>query len=105
MGYWKDFRLLLWKVVLLQKRKPISTLLELLLPAIFILILVVLRVCSNKQIQHEKYVWKPFKVDEKVPVIKDIIEREHEGLWNLAYYPPNPYFSRLMERVQGILTY
>ena len=104
MGYWKDFRLLLWKIVLLQKRKPLSSLLEVLLPATFILILVVLRVCSNKQIQHEKYVWEPFKVDDKVPVIEDIIKRKHKGLWNLAYYPNTSYHRELMKRVESMYT-
>lgn len=102
MGSWKDFRLLMWKIILLQKRRPLSTLLELFLPALFILILVVLRLFSDKHTLHAKYVWPAFKLTNKLPDIKDIIEKSH-GPWKLAYSPNTSYFNNLVKKIPNYI--
>uniref|UniRef100_H2Z856 ABC transporter domain-containing protein n=1 Tax=Ciona savignyi TaxID=51511 RepID=H2Z856_CIOSA len=58
MGAWDQFRLLFWKNFVLQKRRPFATVIELLLPLFFALLLVIIRQeieCSDARSSSSRY--------------------------------------------------
>ncbi|XP_076054127.1 phospholipid-transporting ATPase ABCA3-like [Oratosquilla oratoria] len=60
----EKFRLLLWKNWLLQKRKKVRTLVELILPLLFCTLLVVIRFQVESEVFDEATVYEPFGIQE-----------------------------------------
>ena len=56
----KKFRLLLWKNYILQKRHPIQTVVQILLPILFVLLLLWIRL-SAEPTHHNKIVYQAFR--------------------------------------------
>ena len=71
--------LLLWKSFLLQKRSIISTIIELLLPCIFSVILLPIRSIIDVQIIENDTTYNPFRIDNIY----------FENFNTFAYYPNN----------------
>jgi ATP-binding cassette subfamily A (ABC1) protein 3 len=71
--------LLLWKSFLLQKRSIISTIIELLLPCIFSVILLPIRSIIDLQIFNETVTFKPFQIENI----------DFQNFNSFVYYPNN----------------
>lgn len=96
MGAWKNYKLLMWKLLVQQKRRPISTILELFLPIFFVATLLSLRIISVKRTVHDQYIWDGFQVTNDIP--KRLIEGRSKD-WKLAYSPNTSYYHTLMRNV------
>ena len=95
MSWVKDFQLLLWKNFLLQKRRPVSTIVEILLPLFFMLILLLLRVTVIQQKQDIEYQWSAFNISNQLP-----IDPTKAGRWKIAFAPNHTYHFSLMNNVK-----
>uniref|UniRef100_H2Z850 ABC transporter domain-containing protein n=1 Tax=Ciona savignyi TaxID=51511 RepID=H2Z850_CIOSA len=87
MGAWDQFRLLFWKNFVLQKRRPFATVIELLLPLFFALLLVIIR----QEIEVTNYpnvtTWSEFSVDNLPEFPYSVVpDDEH---FNVAFMPNN----------------
>uniref|UniRef100_H2Z848 ABC transporter domain-containing protein n=1 Tax=Ciona savignyi TaxID=51511 RepID=H2Z848_CIOSA len=81
MGAWDQFRLLFWKNFVLQKRRPFATVIELLLPLFFALLLVIIR----QEIEVTNY--PNFSVDNLPEFPYSVVpDDEH---FNVAFMPNN----------------
>ena len=89
MGRLAQFRLLLWKNYLLQRRKVLVTLIEIGLPTLFALILIFvrMRVASNKIASPT--LWTEFAINEKY----GNWDWRSEGPWKI-YFTPNSTAAR-----------
>lgn len=59
-----QFILLLWKNWVIQKRKPIVTVLEILLPVFFSFILIIIRQVVDAEDNQQPTEWERFQVDQ-----------------------------------------
>jgi len=84
MGQLAQFRLLLWKNYLLQRRKVLVTCLEIGLPTFFALILIFVRQRVESVRMENATYWKEFAVNES---FKDY-NWMTEGPWQI-YFTPN----------------
>ena len=105
MAVFGQFFLLLKKNWILQKRKPIATTLEILLPTLFSLILIIIRQVVDVEHFNEPTTWDDFNVDhfrdDLVPyssVITGLPTR-----WRLYYAPTNNITSSIMTEVSAKL--
>ena len=62
---WQKFRLLLWKNYILQKRHLIQTILEIILPLVFVVVLVIVRDVVNSDVidKVEYPPWSPTELN------------------------------------------
>ena len=93
----KQFLLLLWKNALLQRRKPKTTVFQILLPTIFGILLVVIRQNVEAQAYTDPRDWPSFNVEEPWLKLGSIEEMQQISL---AYTPDIPVVQRIMQRVQ-----
>ena len=64
---WDQFWLLLWKNWLLQRRRPLLTLLQICIPAIFAFVLLLSRAGVPANLVTEPTYWDSFRVDQSWP--------------------------------------
>nr|XP_014347243.1 PREDICTED: ATP-binding cassette sub-family A member 3 [Latimeria chalumnae] len=83
MGVWKQFRLLLWKNYILQKRQILVTIIEIALPLLFAAILIALRKRVDSVAYPNATLYPSFSVN-KLP-----IGRGRQDKWEFAYIPSN----------------
>lgn len=93
----KQFRLLLWKNFLIQKRRPISSVVEILLPIFFVALLLIIRITSVSNDQQKPIHWPSFSIGPLLP--KQVNDRSNLGtntLWTIAYAPNDTQFFHTM---------
>ena len=83
------FLLLVWKNYLLQKRKVLVTVLEILLPCIFSLILIFIRQRVDQQNVPTPTTWSEFNADDFPNTLRPStdIEADNSSPWRLFYFP------------------
>jgi len=91
MGRLAQFRLLLWKNYLLQRRKVLVTILEIGLPTFFALILIFVRQRVESVKIASPTSWKEFAVNESF----GSYNWTSEGPWQI-YFSPNSTSARLV---------
>ncbi|XP_052767410.1 phospholipid-transporting ATPase ABCA3-like isoform X2 [Mya arenaria] len=89
---WRQFKLLLWKNFLIQKRKVVTTVFEIGLPAFFALILVFIRLRVTGEMMDEKE-WAACGHWQHLP--KEI------HMHQVAFAPDNNLTRRIMKHVTG----
>ncbi|CAK8673428.1 unnamed protein product [Clavelina lepadiformis] len=82
-----QFRLLVWKNYILQKRRPIATVFELLLPLFFTLLLLIIRTQIEVTPHPKIKTWNAFTIDNLPKFSTFVLPRD--GTWNIAYAPDN----------------
>lgn len=65
---WDKFRLLMWKNFLLQYRHKIQTIIEILVPVLFSVILILIRSIVSPDLYPEKTVYKSFDINTIKPL-------------------------------------
>lgn len=90
----KKLRLLLWKNFLLQRRRPIATAIEIILPVFIVLILLIIRITTITPKQGPIYSYPPFDINSNVPV------KTGKGQWKVAYAPNKSYYNSIMQNVK-----
>uniref|UniRef100_A0A7M5X4J5 Uncharacterized protein n=1 Tax=Clytia hemisphaerica TaxID=252671 RepID=A0A7M5X4J5_9CNID len=122
MGVWyKQLGLLLWKNFLIQSRRKLSTLFEILLPIFFVLILLILRITTIKSKHHDDpTLWNPFQMNRTIPLnknpdsssIPNIVNRNPYmdnkpfytvKKWSIAYAPNNSETRFIMSNLKTFL--
>ena len=88
------FGLLLWKNWLLQKRKVVLTVFEVLIPVAVSLLLLLIRQTTEQTKVSEPTTWAPFNVSG----LPEALDRPN-GNWAVAYTPNNTVVWRVMQRV------
>ena len=99
----RQFRLLLWKNWLLQKRRRALTVFQILLPVIFAFILLLIRMRVGSQFIANPTVWNSVEAGVALPVT---IPRQLSPLdrrWRLAFVPNVPVIQRLVQSVAEIM--
>jgi hypothetical protein len=94
-GNFRKFSLLLWKNGVLQKRQPLVTVLEVLLPLTLFLITFIVRGLVPFNAVTEPTKWDSFQVDQFPPFLIP----PKGGLrssWGIAYAPNNTLINRVM---------
>nr|XP_018668972.1 ATP-binding cassette sub-family A member 3-like isoform X3 [Ciona intestinalis] len=87
MHAWDQFCLLFWKNFVLQKRRPIATVIELLLPLLFAVLLVIIRQEVDVTNYPNITTWREFSVNNLPEFPYSVVpEDEH---FNIAYVPNN----------------
>lgn len=106
----KQIFLLLWKNFSLQKRSKIGTILEILVPTLFVIILLPIRRIVKSDIFLNNTVFDPFPIDSLpdglIPQFSNINldDETSHGLWTLAYQPNNvELVKKIMEKVSDDL--
>nr|CAB3219610.1 ATP-binding cassette sub-family A member 3-like [Phallusia mammillata] len=99
MGALDKLSLLIWKNFLLQKRRPIATVIELLLPIFYTIILVIIRDAIDVTNHPNSTTWREFKVDTlpefSVGTLPDNLK------WKIAYAPNDVAFCNdVMQSVE-----
>lgn len=127
----RQFRLLLWKNFILQIRRPTGTVLELLLPVLLLSVLILPKVLldtndfcfsSFKPLSSKNFTKNLYEglltSDERTKVAQSMaagfnssginpsllnaqLLKKYENKTYLAYYPPIPPVTKLMERIQA----
>ena len=97
MGAFRQFRLLLWKNFLLQKRRPIATIFEIVVPVFLVIVLLLLRIYEINEYIHPKYTWPAFNVLD-IP-----IDKHKYKTWTVAYTPNNSETDEIMTRMTSFL--
>ncbi|XP_076823215.1 phospholipid-transporting ATPase ABCA3-like isoform X1 [Clavelina lepadiformis] len=97
-----QLRLLLWKNYILQKRRPVATVIELLIPLLFSAILVIVRTEISVTYYSESKKWPSFPINN-LPKF-DISVLPQDGTWNIAYAPDNiDSINQVMENAKNHL--
>lgn len=104
MGWSKQLRLLLWKNFLVQWRRKLSTTFEILLPILFVLILLILRITTIKSSEHAPEAWPPFQLNKTIPLNKTQIEQVSRApyaveKWTIAYAPNTTETRSIMDNL------
>ena len=108
-----QLRLLLWKNFLIQSRRKISTIFEIILPIFFVLILLILRITTIKVKQGQLGHWDAFPLNKTIPLNKtdgknnmtdsDLLLGPQKKLWSLAYSPNTSDINAIMMHVSEFL--
>lgn len=97
MFWFKKYKLLLWKNFTLQKRRPISSIFEIMMPILFIFILLILRITDIKSQRKPVINWKGLPLDNTSPFTNSSMRK-----WKIAYTKNSSYFE-LMSYVPDFL--
>ena len=97
MSLVKKLRLLLWKNFLLQRRRPIATALEIILPVFIVLILLIIRITTIKPKEGPIYSFHPFEINRSIPVTT------YRRNWAVAYAPNKSYYNTIMQNVKNFV--
>ena len=104
-----QFRLLLWKNWLLQKRQVVLTLFEIGLPALFALILLLVRISVASEYHEDATTWPAFRIGDSLPngftppsVFCNTSAPIRRRFW-LVYAPDSDVVRRIVERVAAKL--
>lgn len=93
---WKQLKLLLWKNFLLQTRKPIATIIELVLPVLFVLILLVIRLTlSHPDDNPGIRSWNPFSLGNRIP--NEVTGQNRSAQWKIAFTPNDTKYFNIMK--------
>ncbi|CAH3155546.1 unnamed protein product, partial [Porites evermanni] len=92
-NYFRKFRLLIWKNFLLQKRRPIGTVFEILIPIVVMGILILIPLTADSAQD------KCFSVYQSREI--DVSDMKYNG-GKLAFFPQTEIVSKLMARVENI---
>ena len=88
----RHYSLLLWKNLILARRMPIRTFLEITLPVFFGLLLLAIRHIVKSETFKFGQTYKPFPIDQLPPF-------EIENITYIAYTPQTNFTNAVMERV------
>lgn len=114
-GNFRQFTLLLWKNWLLQKRRPVATVFEILLPVCFVVLLLAIRQIVNVTYYDNPTTWDSFEIDQFRPDLLppnivippgggyDDGNYTYSGIWRLAYTPDHNVSRLLMTEVAETL--
>lgn len=93
-----QFRLLLWKNWVLQKRRKVLTVFQILLPAAFAIILLLIRMRVKSNFVADPTIWESFRADTTLPGNLTIPPRisVFDRRWRLAFSPNLPIVQRLV---------
>lgn len=109
----KQIGLLMWKNFTLQKRGIIGTIIEILVPTLFVLILLPIRRIVKSDQYFNNTVYDSFSIDalpsDLLPEFSSEPESKwkrdlNEGLWTIGYYPNNVnLIEKIMKKVESDL--
>ena len=109
----KQLNLLLWKNYLLQKRSIIGTILEILVPALFVIILLPIRTIVRSDYHPDDSVFDEYTIDALPSSLLPPFNYDDDslsfssraGLWTFAYAPNNTdLVNRVMKKVGDTLS-
>jgi len=107
MGWFKQLRLLLWKNFLVQYRRKLSTVFEILLPIFFVFILLILRITTIKSDHHDAEGWPPFQLNRTIPIDKAHIQQASPPYaidkWTIAFAPNSSETNQIMSKLSLFL--
>lgn len=92
---WKQLKLLLWKNVLLQARKPIATTIEILLPILFVAILLVIRLTTVTNEKPPQRNWNSFDLTSDLP---PAVIGPRTKKWKIAFAPDDARYVNIMKK-------
>jgi len=98
MRWLKQFRLLLWKNYLLQKRKVVITFFEIALPVFFALVLLLIRQRVIATPVYNATTWQAFPANE-ITWICPIHGACFLDYWKVYYAPKNNLTDNVMEKM------
>ena len=97
-----QFLLLNWKNWLIQKRKVVATILEIVLPVFFSFLLIIFRQIVEIETYKEPTTWRPYNPDQfRADFIAppDRSTADENGTWHLCYSPNHTTATDLMENM------
>lgn len=112
---WEKFCLLMWKNFLLQRRHKLQTFLEIIIPALFSLLVVMIRSLVDPDVYEENTIYKPLglnsmsdlaKIPEfKLKFFKEINDKfKKQGNvsinFEMVYSPKNDVLQNLVQRIR-----
>ena len=95
----RQLRLLLWRNLLIQRRRPVSTVVELVLPCLFAALLVWMRTRVKTTPHPEITTWPEFRPDHFDKTLCPQTPFCPGAPWRLYYAPETAFTERLMARV------
>lgn len=107
----KQIGLLMWKNFTLQKRGIIATIIEILVPTLFVIILLPIRRIIKSEQYFNDTVYESFSIDAlpsdllpEIPANSLSNQTSYEGLWTIGYYPTNvDLINKIMDKVESDL--
>jgi ATP-binding cassette subfamily A (ABC1) protein 3 len=101
----RQFGLLLWKNWLLQKRRIVLTVIQIFLPALFALVLFLIRTRVNAELVSQPTIWDSFEAGTALPVNLSIpVEvSPFNRSWQLAYTPDLPVVRKLVSAAADLI--
>lgn len=96
-----QFLILLWKNWLIQKRKSVATVFEILLPVVFAVLLLAVRQIVEVTDITEPITWESFSIDQfRDDLIPPAgLNGSGMNMWRVAYSPLTPQSKMLMENM------
>ena len=99
MTAYTHLKLLLWKNTLLQIRHPIATIVELLIPGLFIIFLFLIRRAVDYKQMQNSTTFEPFPIGS--PITEQVIKSSNQ--WSLLYSPnttnTNDFINQLVNKL------
>lgn len=107
----KQIRLLMWKNFTQQKRNLIGTIIEILVPTLFVIILLPIRRIIKSEQYFNNTVYESFSIDALPSNLLPEFSANSlsnqsfsEGLWTIGYYPTNvDLIKKIMNKVENDL--
>nr|CAD7414432.1 unnamed protein product [Timema cristinae] len=96
-GPWTKFRLLMWKNWVLQKRHPVQTLVEILAPVVFSVMLVLVRSLSDPETFPDPTLYQPFSPGNTSGTVLELLANSSVG-GLIAYSPSNSLTQSIMKK-------
>nr|CAD7595200.1 unnamed protein product [Timema genevievae] len=96
-GPWTKFRLLMWKNWVLQKRHPVQTLVEILAPVVFSVMLVLVRSLSDPETYPDPTIYQPFSPGNTSGTVLELLANSSVG-GLIAYSPSNSLTQSIMKK-------